>query len=301
MLVNLWHGTPIKTIGLDSPPEISSNILQILGGSLVGNLIVRSRFFWMFRPITLRKPHLLACTSDALAPIFMSAFGVDRNAIQITGFPRNDVLFSDCIQNEEPESLFVKSIQDKGGKILFYLPTFRDSGANHLPNDNQQIRLEAILKKFNYYIVLKLHPKDTANFELRSDVNHILPLPSDLDVYTVLNSSIALITDYSSIMFDYLLLNRPMIFHCHDLDRYQAQDRKMYFNYEDITPGPKAFTFEDLERHIGDLCAGKADEYAGQRHQARERLHQYVDGNSSLRTFEAIREHQTAGERPQFE
>ncbi|HCF38358.1 MAG TPA: hypothetical protein DER56_04685, partial [Thermosipho africanus] len=79
-------------------------------------------------------------------------------------------------------------------------------------------------------------------------VNHaaFINLPSEADVYTFLNLLDILMTDYSSIYFDFLLWNRPIIFFPYDLEYYRDEDRGLIFDYEDFTPGPKVYTLDSL-------------------------------------------------------
>ena len=97
-------------------------------------------------------------------------------------------------------------------------------------------------------IISKFHSAEK-NTHLQNLQNHpsFLNLPADTDIYSYLDLIDIVITDYSSIGFDFLLWDRPVIFFPYDLDYYKNHDRKLIFDYEKFTPGPKVYTIEDLE------------------------------------------------------
>jgi CDP-glycerol glycerophosphotransferase (TagB/SpsB family) len=103
----------------------------------------------------------------------------------------------------------------------------------------------------------------------------------------------ALITDYSSIYFDYLLLDRPVLFFPYDLERYREDERGFYFEYEEVTPGPKARTFDELVSRICELLDGYERERAAWRPE-RDRVahlcHAFRDGQSARRLIDRLHE-----------
>jgi CDP-glycerol glycerophosphotransferase len=113
--------------------------------------------------------------------------------------------------------------------------------------------------------------------------------PSHQDIYPLLPLADALVTDYSSVYMDYLLLNRPVYFFAYDQQRYCAQDRELFFPYEDMTPGPIANTQEDLLAHLhAGLVLGR-DAHEQERLALREKLFTHVDARASQRICEHIR------------
>ena len=76
---------------------------------------------------------------------------------------------------------------------------------------------------------------------------HIIDITNeDMDIQRLIMETEILITDYSSIYIDYLLLDSPLLFYCYDYEHYLANDREMYFEYEEVTPGVKAKSFDEL-------------------------------------------------------
>ena len=98
---------------------------------------------------------------------------------------------------------------------------------------------------------MKLHPKSKVNerfMELQS--KYIKVINPEYDPYPLLKLIDVLITDYSSIYFDFMLTNKPIIFFPYDLEEYLMKSREMYFDYEEFTPGNKVFIQEDLEKAL---------------------------------------------------
>lgn len=107
------------------------------------------------------------------------------------------------------------------------------------------------------------------------------------DIYNVLGKYDILITDYSSIYFDYLLTDRPVIFFPFDYEEYVAYDRDLYYDYDLVTPGPKCKTWDEVCEWITRF---KEDPslYKDERAKMKDKFHVYKDGNSSKRVFEEI-------------
>ena len=109
------------------------------------------------------------------------------------------------------------------------------------------------------------------------------------DINLALKSVDVLITDYSGIYFDYLLLNKPIVFFPFDYDYYKNKDRGFYYDYfdEKITPGPKAKNWDEILVLLEDLFNGN-DNYITKRIEARKKFNKYNEGNNSERVFREI-------------
>ena len=97
-----------------------------------------------------------------------------------------------------------------------------------------------------------------------------------------------LVTDYSSIFVDFLLLNRPEIFFPYDYEKYVTKDRELYFDYNEFTPGPKARVFSEFLGVLGKTLQGE-DDFAQKRITQRDRCFSKIDSNASRRTIDEIR------------
>ena len=144
----------------------------------------------------------------------------------------------------------------KSYKLVFYIPTFRDKQNSSIFGENNEEKLNEFfndMKKQKVYFVLKMHFANTnlANFQS----SNCLVLPSDIDIYPLLKYSDALITDYSSIYTDYLLLNRPVLFNPYDYESFDSNDRGFILDYNEYTPGNKYYSLDSLKEGILQLKA----------------------------------------------
>ena len=96
-----------------------------------------------------------------------------------------------------------------------------------------------------------------------------------------------LITDYSTVFFDYCLTDRPMIFTPFDYEAYTTHDRKLYYDYNEVTPGPKCYNWEQVVFEINKILEGY-DEYSNQRRQINEKFNMYQDFNNRRRLVDKI-------------
>jgi CDP-glycerol glycerophosphotransferase len=99
-----------------------------------------------------------------------------------------------------------------------------------------------------------------------------------------------LITDYSSIYTDYLLLNRPVAFFAYDYEYYVNQNREIQFDYDWITPGPNCYNQTELEREILKVLINGQDDYIQKRKEIMDLAFKYQDGNSSERIWQCVRD-----------
>lgn len=251
--VNMWHGVPLKKIQKD-------NLFDHIRHP-------QSRRQWFHaipRRVSDEKPsHYILATSDYFKPIFSSAFGTKK--VLVNGYPRTDAFLTNLIHNvmsvdEEAIHGEINEKKNCGMKVLLYMPTFRDSEIEFF-DVIQLEELNRYLEKHHYLLCVKLHCKSKLKtvFEKLQGSN-IIMIPQEADPYVFVGQSDALITDYSSIYFDYLLTGKPIIFFCYDLEHYLHDSREMYFDYEDFTPGQKVQTQNELEMAMTQLFERTHDE-----------------------------------------
>ena len=273
MKVNLWHGIPLKKIQHD-------NVFDKFRHSK--NIWEKLRNFP--RNISDEKPnHYVLTTSENLKPIFSSAFKTEN--VLVAGYPRNEVLISDEIKNiyseEEKKDRkkiveFLDDSSDNQNKMMiFYMPTFRQSETLFFDNFDKE-DFQIFLKENNILFCIKLHPKSKLNKEFDNiQSENIMVINKDADPYVFLKFADVLITDYSSIYFDYLLLDRPIIFFAYDLEEYLNDSREMYFDYDEFTPGEKINNYHELKKSIlrcVNLDNENRDEYSDSRRKIREKV-----------------------------
>ena len=246
--VNLWHGIPLKKIQHD-------NIFDKFRHPK--NIVEKIKNFP--RNISDEKPsHYVLTTSQKLRPIFSSAFKTDN--VLVSGYPRNEIFISNEIHNvysdkeKNDRKRILHFLKDKLGvqdsKMIFYMPTFRNSENLFFDNFNKK-DFQEFLKKNNILFCIKLHPKSRLNKEFDDiKTENIMVIDKNSDPYVFLKMADVLVTDYSSIYFDYLLLDRPIIFFDYDLEQYLNDSREMYFDYEQFTPGEKVKDYCGLKKSI---------------------------------------------------
>jgi len=273
-LINLWHGTPLKRL------TIKRTRLQTITRRFLISLIGRECDY-------------VGSTTPLVSDKLTNYFDIPKDHFLETGYPRNDALF---VHHDIDEGL---SSRIKGKKAILYMPTFREYSTNGKEVDLfgdygfDSDRLDAVLKENNAVFLVKLHFRDMNRFnKVKGHVtSRIILLTDDEidgDIYTFLPRTDLLITDYSSVYFDYLLLNRPIIFSSFDIEHYEQSDRGFYFNYEDVTPGPKASNWLEVEKHIAQILKRGAKPKSNVSEMSRT-FNGFSDGNSSRRVYEYLK------------
>lgn len=262
--INMWHGIPLKKIQADN---VFDQVRHPKNGW--------ERFKSFPRRLSdEKKSHYVLTTSEFMVPIFSSAFRTKH--VLTSGYSRNDRLVADDIINlltpmeKKNAELIIDETReecrrdkrenqdsDKSGKdkkMVYYMPTFRDSESKFFESVNLD-RFQKFLEDNNIFFCTKLHPKSKLKkeFEAISGKN-ILVIDADTDPYVFLEMADVLVTDYSSIYFDFLLTGKPIVFFDYDLQEYLRDSREMYFVYEEFTPGKKADTYEKFEKALLHGC-----------------------------------------------
>lgn len=227
LIINLWHGVPLKKIALLDP-----------------NLKKAARIY--FKKIFSENYTCILTTSHELIPLMARSFAVSEDKIKVWGQPRNDGLF----QKNDCREILGQLFPDlpEYTKTMLYAPTFRDYGQVQLfPfKDFDQKQLEAFLDEKNMLLFIRTHVAEQGSAApyLGKRIRFLGNEQAE-DVTGILNIFDCLITDYSSIYIDYLLTDKPMIFLPYDRQQY-LDGRGMNFDYDDVTPGPKPETFNDF-------------------------------------------------------
>ncbi|MGG3941559.1 CDP-glycerol glycerophosphotransferase family protein [Peribacillus psychrosaccharolyticus] len=188
--------------------------------------------------------------SDVMAGIFKESFGLTDKHILYTGIPRTDFFFNQPALTEAQRILTSRYPEWADKKTILYAPTFRNqtlhSGKIALDID----LLYRELSQKGYVLLLKLHPAVTADVELESAYPGFVHNLSDYpDMNELLLAADCLVTDYSSIPFEYSFLGKPMYFYAYDLEEYQ-QERGFWEDYTTSMPGPVSRTTNELIEHI---------------------------------------------------
>jgi CDP-glycerol glycerophosphotransferase (TagB/SpsB family) len=150
-------------------------------------------------------------------------------------------------------------------------------------------RLDHVLEAHGAYMIAKFHRlvKPTGvGRGLKKVSKRIYVINAPIDIYPILPHADVLVTDYSSVFFDFLLLDRPIVFYVPDCERY-LRERGFVLNFDSYTPGPKAKSFEELLLVLDNVFLGK-DEFVEQRKRVQQYAFDYVDGLSSGRVIRAV-------------
>jgi len=284
--INLWHGIPLKKINYDNEYDQKRNPHSLVGAMLTFSQRMRKE----------RPTHYILSTSDHVASMFTGTFKIPLNNIIVAGYPRNDVLFSDPFKylNTTEEINYFNGIYRSEKKekeiVLVYLPTFRTP--EHEKDIFKHLDLEEFdvaLKELKIRIIFKLHPKSKIKNEFtKYEYTNISLAPWSIDPYPLVAASDGLITDYSSIFFDYLLVDKPMVFFSYDLADYIKHSRGLYYDYATFVPGPIVKTQVELIHTIQDVYLNGQDEYIQKRMHMKNLFFKHHDGLSSQRLFDEI-------------
>ena len=279
-LVNLWHGMPLKAMGYTDGLEKGAALKIVKLGANTTDMLI--------------------ATSAITKTVMATSFFIDPRKVVVTGQPRNDYLFA----TDEKRKLAMLLDRDlsKYDKLLLYMPTFRvgygrvEGATAHLDFLRTDLFNKFLIDN-NILFVLKLHPFEEKYWlsqdDFKQNNGNIVILKTDcltnhlISIHEVLADFDILITDYSSIFFDFLLLNRPIIFWSLDLEEY-AQTRGFSLEpYDFWTPGPKAMTVEMLIDEI-QRCISDPTYYEKERITVNDLINQFQDENSCERVWKEI-------------
>jgi len=221
-------------------------------------------------------------SSSEVIPHFAEAFNMPPNQILPLGIPRTDYLLDENNYIKAKEKLYKKYPHLKEKKLILYAPTFR--GKSHQRSEFETLldfeKLKLALRP-DYALVIKLHPYMNQSIQVVDD-KFIYQLDPEFNTEEILLISDILISDYSSIIFDYSLLGRPIAFFANDLSEY-ISERDFYYPYETFVPGPVFSNTNDLVEWLkrGVFPTETVNQFA-------EKFFSYRDGKASQRIIQTI-------------
>lgn len=234
-VINIWHGTPLKSIGLNIKSNSKKNIENYDDYCLV--------------------------SSNYFKEIYMESFGYKAKQLVVAGNPRNDYLYKYI-------NLYEKFGISASYKIILFMPTFRNSNNNQFRDSNISFPilkeenidiLNSKLVELEQYLVIKPHPYQMNELIFNKEYTNILILTDEkldeleIRLYTLLGNCDLLITDYSSVFFDFLLMNKPIAFTIPDIEEYKKKRGFSIEKPEELMPGTKIKTFEDFVLFLEDF------------------------------------------------
>lgn len=250
--INTWHGVGLKKVwGANS----KTFTYKIMKGKSKLKRFLKLPLVYMNRTV---KSYMIS-TSDRVSKYYPETFLVSSNEVFNLGQARNDVFFEPLEEEKKLPELILNE------KIILYMPTHRQNGNNEIPLSKwlDYDKIDAMCEKNGYKFIIKLHPFNKPQ-EVKAYKNILDYTSTPLDTQILLKYTDILVTDYSSCYTDYLILDRPVIFFAYDLYEYLAQDRNMYFNFFEVTPGIMAKTKAEFIDALQITLEG-IDDFASER------------------------------------
>ncbi|MEL7671248.1 MAG: CDP-glycerol glycerophosphotransferase family protein [Methanobacterium sp.] len=274
--IQLWHGTPLKKLAMDMDILSMSEKMEL------------SEYKKLFKENTETWDYLIS-QSDYTTQRFKSCFDFKKEILS-TGFPRNDILF------KKNDTKSIESIKKKyniplNKKVILYAPTWRDDEfhKNGIYKFSTQINFDLLKKELGdtHIILVKLHylvkdPVDWSNYE-----GFVYKCDHLQDIQELYLISDILVTDYSSVIFDYALLKRPMIIYAYDYQKYKNDLRGFYFNIFEEFPGPVVKNNIDLVDSIKNYDCNC---YSGKYREFLNKFTSFDKGNASSKIVDLILE-----------
>ena len=273
VLLSTWHGTPLKKLGFD------------MGNIYIQNPRTKESYI-----------HDSSAWDYFISPnrfsteIFRRAFAYDGEILE-TGYPRNDILFNadENKINQIKEKLNLPD--DK--KVILYAPTWRDDDSYDVGKVKFKLKLdleklekaisdEYIVLVRNHYLITDSDVDDYKHFAV--DVSHYDDIA---ELYLITD---VLITDYSSVFFDFANLRRPMLFYMYDLERYEEELRGFYIDIYNEVPGPILRTTDEVIDALGDLD-NINEQYRKRYEDFCEKYCSLEDGDATKRVVEKVWPH----------
>lgn len=232
-------------------------------------------------PIHTNYDHVLVSAKE-VAKYYAEAFNMNENNIDPIGVPRTDLFFDKEKQEINKLKLYKTYPKLKYKKLILYAPTFRGTSQSNAKLDIT-FDLDRVLKNVpkDYILGLKMHPFVKTRID-DSKYDNLIDLSDYDNINDILLISEMLITDYSSVVFEYSLLERPILFYSPDRDLYK-EERDFYYDYESFVPGPIITNTEELIKGINNESFDKDRIIA-----FKKKFFDYLDGKSSKRFVDKI-------------
>ena len=275
--VQCWHGTPLKKLFCDidkgDPKKLEIN-KRVISEDV-------KRYTYMISP------------SRFFSNVAKSAFNLSdlqkENVLIETGYPRNDSITN---RLKERETIKKKFDIPSSSKVLLYAPTYREDQNNNGSGYayNEYVDFDSLLQRINENITIlfRAHYYVSSNFDFEKYKGRIIDVSSHKDINELYIVSDMLLTDYSSVFFDYGILRRPIMFYMPDLEYYRDSLRGLYLDLSEL-PGPVAKTQAELETMIMECdewwkSKDVQDKYAA----FSERFTYLEDGHATDRVVEIV-------------
>lgn len=246
----------------------------------------------------------MTVNSDAYAAIHAEEYGCDAEQMLVTGLAKQDWLFKG-IDLPIHELLGIQ----KSDKYIFWLPTFRmaakglerlneyildsETGLPIITTDMKMRELDDVLKSLDMTLIIKLHPVQDNSLIVHKRYNNIAIVDNkvltamDLHINSLLSQANAIISDYSSVAVDFLLLDRPVGFTLDDLQEYENSRGFVFNPIKDYLPGKEIYNFDQFIDFIKEVSQG-LDSSRTRRHMLLSIFHKFNDGQNCERILKSV-------------
>ncbi len=275
-VVNIWHGLGLK------------KILALADG---------------YEKQTKPLATFAMAYSNYFTDIVSKCFLIDKSHVIESGSPRNDLFFKG--NREDLNLIFKDAVKYK--KIIIWMPTYRQSVTAASKDDGRAypygiplideksiVKLNSILEENNMFLIIKHHVLQDKQLEIRQKLSNIKIITSEdvrktgKSLYQLIGQCDALITDYSSIFFEYMSLDRPICFAYDDMEEYNSKRGFMFENVKNVMIGYHAVSINGLLKFLQDI-ADDNDIYRDARKRFIEESEIYMDSNNSYRLLRALK------------
>lgn len=238
VFLQTWHGTPLKKLVFDQEEVMAASPLY------------KAQFYKQSR-----LWDYLVSANKFSTEVFRRAFLYDKEMLEY-GYPRNDLMYhpeKEKIASEIKRKLHIP----EGKKTILYAPTWRDDEYYGRGEYKFTLKLDLkLLKKElgnDYIVLLRTHYFIADKLDVTGLEDFVVNVSNYDDITELYLISDILITDYSSVFFDYANLRRPILFYTYDLEKYRDMLRGFYLDIEKDLPGPLLFTDEEVVEAIKNI------------------------------------------------
>ena len=270
-IIQLWHGAgAYKTFGLSRNDKHPNMIMKYL---------------------THRNYTRAIVTSEEIRWCYAEGFGMNVDNVIACGYPRTDIFFDKKYITKKRKELFAKYPKFKNKKIIMFAPTYRGIKLPESYYDYDQLDVDNIYKKLNkdYIFIVKWHPglivdkkRKEFNEKIKKYPDFYYDFTSYRDINDLLLITDVLVTDYSSVIFDYLLVNKPIVYFTYDKKEYD-KDRGFYYPFDDYVYGEIAENSDELIKAIkkDNMMNDKREEF-------NKKFMSACDGHATKKTYDMI-------------
>ena len=272
--IQTWHGTPLKRLAHDIETK---DDITFYRSKMSRDEMTKSY------DVDVAKYNYLISPNEYSSEIFESCFKIDKEKIKEYGYPRNDYLVN--ITNEEIDKLKRKYNIPIDKKVILYAPTWRDNKFNE---KGYIYELKVDFNKWKdmlgdeYVVIFKPHYLISNKFKDIKLDNFLFSFDENVDINELYVMSNLLITDYSSVFFDYAILNRPILFYMYDLEEYRDELRGFYLDINKELPGKITIDEDEL---LSVIKNENYKEYDEKLKEFRKTYNSLEDGKASQRVI----------------